>query len=1030
MSHSIRLTERSLYPVMISLFKSVAEKYNVRIKGIQEVDTGRKYPDILLVIDGYRILVQVKIDRVTKLIEDIVKSYPIARKLNAELVGILFPSEVRQVRPEELEKIAPKLKVTRGLILTQWMSSDVEQAHLIDIVEGIIKGFIEFKKTLVPSVNYLTIAKVARETIEDMAAILRSYMGVKQYFDMAQAIIGRFDFYKAMLEEFVKKEEVMRTYIADIMAYLTTIQLLFAHVVSTRRHKQSVLPKISEPLTPPKDLIDILLENMKTTSVISEYGKILGSLAYILEVLKKVAQEDPRILQALSRYIYTIQVLRPEHVKEELLGRIYQEGLPPETRKNLGAFFTNPKAARLLAELAIERWDEKVLDPACGSGTLLVAAYWAKINRAKEAKVSLTLDELHKKIIRDHIVGIDIMQFAKELTTVNLALQNINVSKLTPQVYYGDGISKMYYAKTGNGDDPPRQISIFEYLSKAQKEYEELTLPHEGIDVVIMNPPFTRRERIPEKERRRLERLFRGIVMGKVGYWAYFFAAADNVIKLGGKLAAVTPEEFFVGSSAESLRRYLLLGEGNKCTYKIKYVIRSAIEVAFSEGARYRDYLMVLEKVPKNDQRNLDNDYMILMILKKRKDDLTDEDISKIIKAIKYMESYKEANHLPLEDIANIIKIHGISGYISEHIDNLKLLVGFNTITLQELFLELLDYLVSLPSLHDLEKNKKISIRLYRPGQYRWKGTEGTVQRLIIARYEERSPNLTFRFIRQLPERIEVEFKPTKRIISISTKGVLPSLWTHAGVKHLDLSSEEEYAIVDPSIIPTDLLYLIGQPTSITYACKDLKEAYNAFASNILLARRVRLTSENTYWLAFYSKNRTLGVQLPNIIIHDTTIKPQILTLYLNSTIALVQLLAFTAEVEGAWVSLDHKRVWSHVRVPDFTNINNTLVTKVMELFNKVSKYDVKPLYERIASKDIIQREIDKLTIELLYYSSGNKEIMKLTNKLDTLYNSMRHELDLLQKIVKESQKKQRRSKKLDEEENDKQLTLFDFFNK
>ncbi len=37
-----------------------------------------------------------------------------------------------------------------------------------------------------------------------------------------------------------------------------------------------------------------------------------------------------------------------------------------ETRKNLGAFYTKPEAARLLASLAIDRWDAKVLDPACG----------------------------------------------------------------------------------------------------------------------------------------------------------------------------------------------------------------------------------------------------------------------------------------------------------------------------------------------------------------------------------------------------------------------------------------------------------------------------------------------------------------------------------------------------------------------------------------------------------------------------------------------------------------------------------------
>jgi type I restriction-modification system DNA methylase subunit len=88
-----------------------------------------------------------------------------------------------------------------------------------------------------------------------------------------------------------------------------------------------------------------------------------------------------RVGYTLTRYLYAIQALKPEHVREELFGRIYQEGLPPETRKNLGTFFINPIAARLLAYLAIERYYEKVLDPACGSGTLLVSAYEAKMKK-------------------------------------------------------------------------------------------------------------------------------------------------------------------------------------------------------------------------------------------------------------------------------------------------------------------------------------------------------------------------------------------------------------------------------------------------------------------------------------------------------------------------------------------------------------------------------------------------------------------------------------------------------------------------
>ena len=115
-----------------------------------------------------------------------------------------------------------------------------------------------------------------------------------------------------------------------------------------------------------------------------------------------------------------------------------------------------------MASLAIERWDDKVLDPACGSGTLLAEAYQAKLRKAKEQGVNIPEDELHKLFLEKHIVGIDIMQFAKELTTINLALQNPFV-KAEPRVFVGDGIEKMVHAEKVVNDDPISE-SIEKYL--------------------------------------------------------------------------------------------------------------------------------------------------------------------------------------------------------------------------------------------------------------------------------------------------------------------------------------------------------------------------------------------------------------------------------------------------------------------------------------------------------------------------------------------------------------------------------------
>lgn len=57
-------------------------------------------------------------------------------------------------------------------------------------------------------------------------------------------------------------------------------------------------------------------------------------------------------------------------MRGDLLGTIFHDLIPFETRKSVAAFYTNVLAAELLAWLAIDRPDAKVADFAVGSGGL------------------------------------------------------------------------------------------------------------------------------------------------------------------------------------------------------------------------------------------------------------------------------------------------------------------------------------------------------------------------------------------------------------------------------------------------------------------------------------------------------------------------------------------------------------------------------------------------------------------------------------------------------------------------------------
>jgi hypothetical protein len=1010
-------TERSLYPAITDLIKQIGENFGIKIARATEVRIREELPDIMLRIDSHDLIIQVKINSITKMIDDLVKTYPIVAAKGAGLLLLLFSPETRRIHPFEIDRVAPKLRVKRALLLTSWASKHVEETELENVLRLTFETLREYKKVEKPFVDYTTIALIAREAIEELAGAMRYHIATTpKLLNQAQAIIGNFDFYRAQLSDFIENEEVMNTYIADIVAYIAILCLLFLHATSIKRHGRSLLPQIDNPLSPPQALFDIIRKGVMESQLHKDYRFVTEPFLHILEMFKDVAELTR---PALARYLYAIQVLRPEHVKEELLGRIYQEGLPPETRKNLGAFFTNPIAARLLAYLAIDNWDEKVLDPACGSGTLLASAYEIKMEKALTR--GLSRREAHELFLKEHLFGIDIMQFAQQLSSINLLLQEVGVS-VRPNIFWGDGIEKVLTAIPNPKDDPPQQPPLYVWLKEGMDEYSKLQLEREGYDLVIMNPPFTRRERIPVNERKRLDKLLGEIVRGKVGYWAYFFVAADNVIKLGGKLASVTPEEFFAGRSAESVRRYLFKGEVMKDSRWIKtssriympcVIVKSNVDVAFSEGALYKDYLVVFRKV---HEKKLKDDRCIIVILKKKLDELkgAEKDI-----AIQVRGLLEKGRATISTESFDAMVLEEISSFTKEFVDNMKPLVAFNTIKGFEFYRNLFN-------MKGLKRLDEVALLRDYTAQYTGKGFEEYVRRLFIARYETRAPLTTFEFVSESNNLVKLRIKSKKEeiLLEVPKSALVHSLRTYAGVKRLDITGEEEYAIVNPKVIREEHLKLGGliDDKRLDKASMDIKKAYDEVAGHALLVRRAQLTSPNVYWLAFYSDNKIIGPSSPMICMKLKSESPEYykaMVLYLNSSLAFLQLLAYLAITRGSWVTLHSDQVWSKVRVPDLTSLPRDVLKEVVETFDNIAKtsLNLQPLYLRYTSKSELQRKIDKVAFKMIGLSWSD-------DQLNTLYDVIKSELDIMQHILEESGKRGKaKREKRDEDEDEEEPT-------
>ena len=163
----------------------------------------------------------------------------------------------------------------------------------------------------------------------------------------------------------------------------------------------------------------------------------------------------------------------------ELISNIYEEFLD----KQAGVVYTPPYLVSLLVDelLPLSDYEKralKVLDPACGSGIFLVAAYkrmiqWWKIRNNWKKPDAENLDEL-KEILRKNIFGVDIHEEAVRLTFFSLSL--VLLDELSPKVIW-------------------KNLKFDNLLGKNFISRDFFELIDEGLlksefDLVIGNPPF------------------------------------------------------------------------------------------------------------------------------------------------------------------------------------------------------------------------------------------------------------------------------------------------------------------------------------------------------------------------------------------------------------------------------------------------------------------------------------------------------------------------------------------------------------
>ncbi|MCY4213015.1 MAG: DEAD/DEAH box helicase family protein [Gammaproteobacteria bacterium] len=343
----------------------------------------------------------------------------------------------------------------------------------------------------------------------------------------------------------------------------------------------------------PKEILEVAWEAILEKDYAPVFRPALAVLGALREG-KAIEDAIRMVAECANRVADSLSDLGYDHA-----GPLYHRILG--SAKSDGAFYTNNLSAIMLARLAFAPdfidWADidavmklRVIDPACGTGTLLMATLQAiKARVAESAEARDEGNALHKRLVEDVLCGLDINQHGIQLAACNMTLG-------APTVDYARmNLVTMPHGPQSSGSPKAGALEILTAANDARDlhaitaprrslqgldatqvdESEVVRFPLRDLDVVIMNAPFTANENRSRKygdagrkamqlhELRiqqyleHMDSAIRGVVTAN-SIGTFFTPLADALLNdKRGTLAKVIPTTACTNTSGLAERRFL-----------------------------------------------------------------------------------------------------------------------------------------------------------------------------------------------------------------------------------------------------------------------------------------------------------------------------------------------------------------------------------------------------------------------------------------------------------------------------------------
>lgn len=351
-------------------------------------------------------------------------------------------------------------------------------------------------------------------------------------------------------------------------------QLLFIRFEEDwhRAVSSQLLADIQSETDPHRALQDLLQEYSKrlNSELFAPTAVDIGALP--TEALSDVLQaltvpwESLRLNFSVSRAeiagrLYQSYLRQMPKLSEDTLSRatLFPTVVGQDEREQHAAYYTPAAVARYLTERTLGHWlsraqpadpaEIKVLDPACGSGTFLIASF-RLIVAYFESRFGARVDEdFRLRVLTECIFGADIDASAVGLAQVQL-LEEVGSRKgdqlpaLGQNLFVGDSLLA------------PPGVQVTSGVPAVP--WDDIMRRRTGFDVVLMNPPFVTplklSRRLSAEQRSALRNKFPEVRAWGSDYAYYFLALALRLTNPAGEIGSILPRTILVGDSGAKAR--------------------------------------------------------------------------------------------------------------------------------------------------------------------------------------------------------------------------------------------------------------------------------------------------------------------------------------------------------------------------------------------------------------------------------------------------------------------------------------------